>query len=650
MRYQALQQLDPAARGALEALLAGLHDESWRVRRIAAEGFARLAAPERAVAPLVAVLGERGETGARNAAAEALVRLGERALPGLRGLLAHADPDQRKFAADILGQLGSARAAPDLVRALADPDLNVRVSVAEALGGVGARDEATAGALRPLLSSPEALLRLAALESLTRLGLPPPLGVVAPLLEDGRLRASAYRALGFVEEPGALPLLARGLASASRAVREAALEALGAQARRVPPAQRGALEASVRGALEGDPQVSARLTEALETGELSVRAGALAAAAALKDPALALPVARAGLEERLAGEVAHALRQLGPEACDALASHLVALPPPARAAVGEVLVEVASPACIGAVRGLLSETEPGVRELAVRALGRSRSLEALPLLLALLSDPDLGAGAGRALQGLSAGLQVPVREALERAQEREPSPAGLRTLGRVGGSGALPLLRRSARSADPALRAAALEAVAELGADGAAELARYALADEAAAVRRAAVRALGRVGSAQAEALLQRALRDEDGGVRMAAVEAAGECGAQGCVPLLQALVAGEDGGLAWAALAALGRLRALSPALLGAAARHPDAEVVKAALEAGAPYTAEVAVLAQGLLGHARWDVRAAAARTLAQHAGAAAGPALEAALAREPDALVREALTQALGRLGRG
>ncbi|MFP2912504.1 HEAT repeat domain-containing protein, partial [Pyxidicoccus sp. 3LFB2] len=41
-RYRALQSLDPAMVGALEVLVAGLHDESWRVRHVAAEALKRL--------------------------------------------------------------------------------------------------------------------------------------------------------------------------------------------------------------------------------------------------------------------------------------------------------------------------------------------------------------------------------------------------------------------------------------------------------------------------------------------------------------------------------------------------------------------------------------------------------------------------------
>ena len=70
-------------------------------------------------AQLIAVLSDRGQTGARNAAATALAQLGPAAVPALLQLLEHADGDQRKFAADILGDLRLPAAVEGLVGRLA---------------------------------------------------------------------------------------------------------------------------------------------------------------------------------------------------------------------------------------------------------------------------------------------------------------------------------------------------------------------------------------------------------------------------------------------------------------------------------------------------------------------------------------------------
>ena len=80
-----------------------------------------------------------------------------------------------------------------------------------------------------------------------------------------------------------------------------------------------------------------------------------------------------------------------------------------------------------------------------------------------------------------------------------------------------------------------------------------------------------------------------------------------------------------------------LSTQLLEGAVRHADAEVVKAALSFAAG-SVEGVKLAIEKLHHPRWDVRVAAARTLAVSGGREMLIPLHAALERETDALTRE------------
>ncbi|MCA2979918.1 MAG: PBS lyase, partial [Myxococcaceae bacterium] len=86
--------------------------------------------------------------------------------------------------------------------------------------------------------------------------------------------------------------------------------------------------------------------------------------------------------------------------------------------------------------------------------------------------------------------------------------------------------------------------------------------------------------------------------------------------------------------------------ALLTGALAHPDGEVVKQALAAGASSRAVVAAAA-GALAHPRWDVRAEAARALAAGGGAEHLPALRAAAGREVEPLAHQALVAALKAL---
>ncbi|XXF80520.1 HEAT repeat domain-containing protein [Myxococcaceae bacterium GXIMD 01537] len=643
-RYQALLALDPEVPGALDVLTAGLHDESWRVRRAAAEGMRRLPAPASVARHLIAVLGERGETGARNAAAEALVGLGEVAVAPLVELLAHPDPDQRKFAADILGQLGLPAAEDALVAALEDLDLNVRAAAAEALGRVGG--ERAVRALHEALGSPDSLLRLAALEALVELRRPATLAVVTRLLEVPRLRRSAYRMLGLLSEVAATELLCQGLGAETRSLREAALGALGTQASRVDAAAWAQAEPVLRGALQRLPEVRELLEQALGAEDLPVRAGALVAVAAVGEASLAVPVAEAAREDRLLREVIRTLTLLGPDGGRELLAHMEELSQPARAAAAQALLEVVDASSVPALRGLLEWAEDDLRAMAVKALGRTRCAEAVAPLVELLDDAVLAGAASRALSALSADCAEKVARALESVVASRASPAAVAAMARAGGPGCLPVLRRLARDVDPRLRASAVEAVAKVDAEAGLELARVALADESSPVRAAAARVVGRRGGPTAGALLTSALRDEDAEVRLAAVEAVGECGALDRVPELEAWVRHPDGAVAGQAVRALARLGALGAGLLREAARHADPEVVKAALGAGAG-ASEGRALAVELLGHARWDVRAAAARALGGAGGQEGLEAARAALASEQDTLARRALMDAVERL---
>ncbi|WP_375772632.1 HEAT repeat domain-containing protein [Archangium gephyra] len=644
-RYRALLELDVSAVGARETLVAGLHDESWRVRRAAADGLTRVPEREKVVERLISVLGERDETGARNAAAESLAGMGQEAVGPLVRLLGHVDPDQRKFAADILGQLGLPEAEDALVQAmLEDLDLNVRVAAAEALGRVGGK--VAARALERILYDPEPLLQLSALESLAALRHPPPLPEVVRLLGNPTLKRSAYRVLGLIPQVAATELVCRGLGAESRSTREAALVALGTQAGLAEPSLRPEMEAAVRLALKRLPQAVGWVASALEADDIELKAGALVAAAALREPQLAPLVAEVAQEERLMPEVMRTLAYFGPETGRELLASMDRLSFPAREAAGHVLVELVDATFVPELVQMLDWGEVDLKAVAVQALGRTSSLEAVEPLAQLLSHPELAGPAARALVTLAANFPRQVVQALESALERGAEPVVLSALVRVGGTAMLPLVRRTAREASVALRATAVEVLAAVDPAGGLELARQSLTDESPRVRTAAVRVLGQVGDGAMAGLLKQALADETLEVRLAALEAVGECGAVERAVDLEALVPHPDGAIAYRALQALARLGALRDEVLRQAVSHGDHEVVKAALQAGAA-SAEGVSLAVGLLGHASWDVRAAAARVLGDCGGPECLPATRAALAAEMDSLARRALVDAVERL---
>ncbi|RKH31584.1 PBS lyase [Corallococcus praedator] len=647
VRYRALQAVDPRAPGALETFTEGLHDESWRVRHAAAEGLRRLPDAEGVAARLISVLGERGETGARNAAAEALAGMGTVVLRPLMHLLEHEDPDQRKLAVDILGHLGRAEVEDVLLRSLSDVDLNVRVSAAEALGRIGG--EAAVRALEDLLDADTSLMRLAALEGLAALRKAPATARVMALVDEPLLQRSALRLLGLCPPGASTERICQSLASSVRSVREAALVALGTQATGLGPYERNELDAVARSVLSRIPEMTERVAQALDVEDVRVRAGALVAAGALGEASLALAVAEVAREDRLLREVLFTLGQLGADGRRLLLKNMGALSLPARTVAAEALVLLVDATSVSELCALLEWAEDDLRAVVVRALGRTRSAEALIPLVDLLADPSLSGTATRALDQLIVVHPLAALAALESAVEQRTTPVAVAVLGRLGGAKVLPLLRRLARDVEAPWRAAAVEAASRVSGDAGLELARGALADESAPVRISAVRALGRQGGKEAGSFLGLALKDEDRAVRLAAVEAVGVSGATERALDLEALVRHGDGALAVLAVRALAKLGKVGSGMLWDALGHPDTEVVKAALAAltSADGAADGAALAVSLVGHPRWDVRAAAARVLGDLGRPECLPVLQQALSVEHDALARRALVDAVARL---
>ena len=150
---------------AVPALLGALNDGARDVRSAAARSLGRLGATE-AVEPLVGALSShlipRGIVG------HSVLALGAGAVPGLVALLAHADPEVRATAAELVGLLGGAGEAEHLVGRLADRSATVRGRAAIALGRLGATE--AYGDLDGTLADRAPQVRAAAAEALGLIG------------------------------------------------------------------------------------------------------------------------------------------------------------------------------------------------------------------------------------------------------------------------------------------------------------------------------------------------------------------------------------------------------------------------------------------------------------------------------------------------
>lgn len=626
----------------IAALIEALFDESWRVRRLAADKLSVATTSDTLVQALLEVLSRRGQTGARNAAATALAHLGLAGVKPLIGLLGHADPDQRKFAADILGELGRVEASSALIDALRDEDPNVRVASAEALGKTGGPDARRA--LEALLvAGPDVLIQVSALEALTALNAPPPLPQLVPLLQNPLTRRSAWRLIGRVRHRSAWVLMVRALRS--KATRDAALLALGGST--TPLAADVETELSV--ALSGVEDAGAWLTKCLASEDLERRVGALHLVRAVRLPELASRVAEAAEGGALAELSLSVLLSLGTPALVALlegpSPALLQMSREGRSVASEAIVENSSPRFVGALTALLDAGEDELGEVAVRALGRCESTAAIAPLLHALDDDAVSAAASRALTHLAQTFPAEVKQSLSAKVLGPLRPHLVRVWANVAGLEALPVVRRALHDEAEAVRAAGAQ-MAMVVASEASTLLGMAVVDESARVRRGAARAVAGLGPIAGRPLLERLLDDREPSVLALAAGAAMECGAAWAAPRLIELTTHADSGVVLASVQALMVLGGADEATLARIAAHPDGEVVKQVLHEGASSTA---VLAQAVkaLDDPRWDVRGAAAQALAVGGGAGHLAALEVASERETDALAHEAISRALAAL---
>ncbi|HZI93306.1 MAG TPA: HEAT repeat domain-containing protein [Patescibacteria group bacterium] len=106
-----------------------------------------------------------------------------REISGVIGDEGRDDPKVRKYLIIALENLGNRSAGPALIAALADPDPEVRLQAARALGAIGGID-GSAGPLIALLSDEDAGIRKVAIYALGRTRDPVAIPALRPKLED----------------------------------------------------------------------------------------------------------------------------------------------------------------------------------------------------------------------------------------------------------------------------------------------------------------------------------------------------------------------------------------------------------------------------------------------------------------------------------
>lgn len=579
-----------AADASSAALLsASLADESWRVRRVAAESLA--ASTDHDVIPMLlqAVREHHRDPALLNSALTALGRSRQDIALDVIPLLASEEADVRTYCALALGLVGDTRAVRPLLDALGDADANVRYHAIEALGRIG--DQRAADALVRIALSRDFFLAFPALDALAAIGDSSIAPALLALLDDPFLAESTANCLGAIALDDVIVPLVR------------AIERTGA-----PVAAFARAIADIAARLDTDADESALVAELVRSSATTSTAQALidALASANDDerPGLAIVLSWlsfGGIDAALAGLLEHELiRRL---AADRLAGRGVGARP--------------------IVEAMAHHADSDVRRAVAFALGGIGSTDSTPVLLSMLEGEQssdliinvvaaLGAiGDPRpfdALLDLLDHEDTTVRQAtvaalnsishprLEEATAirlSDPSPRVRESAARIAGyftyascldavialttDGETPVRRSAVEAlatydtasswaairaavtsdADPTVRAAGARALSQSASTESCVTLVGALTDGNLWVRYHAARSCGRCGNPDVDmisALITRLMTDRATPVRVTAIEALSDLGVTSLLAPLAATVSDSDDDVSCAALLALGK------------------------------------------------------------------------------------------------
>lgn len=623
------------AEGVLEAVRPFLADSSWRVRRAAWESLLRSeVAPGDVRGFFIACLDD-DDTGVRTAASEALLSLGSEAVPDMLEAAENQSLRVRKAILELLAGIGDGRAQPLALGLLGtDEDENIRFAAAEVLGTVGDADAARE--MLRILPTTETSDSFAILAALGRIARRTPfsaaLPTLLPYLEDPLCSVPAVRLIGQVGDEEAGPILWKILEGGESDV---AIEAFVQFLHRFPDFQPDTTEKVVTwllGHARGD--VTPLLRQSI------FQMVAILAPLRLREMTASMLEGNAGwfsdsLVDKPVAVVRPILQELlNDEDGRYLAANLLGMRPDLD---GEATL-----------LSLLSQ--PGSHRVeTLRALGNAGSKRAVPHLLAFCtgSEKELAEVAANSLMNMAERGLPGVADMLASAVA-ESTPEGmiylLPALGKVDGTVGARAVAAAMRHSDASVRRAAVMASTPFLADvDVQQLLMTRLADEDDEVRAAAAAACGEAAVPGASEALPILLDDENPWCQATALRALSRLGAP--PPAAQLITILERGGVLAAAAASVVGHHDYSDAfpqlqrLLYSLEEDAVAELLKA-LSVYAEDLDEDTV--KWLFAHRAWNVRLALATYIALKRQAWMLMLVRQHLSHESDGLVRMAFDE--------
>ncbi len=632
----------------LDLIFKAFGDTSWRVRKESIALFLTMPVSRELVGEVIELLHADENAGLRNAAVEILTGMGKEAVPMLLDQSRCPDHDVRKFIIDILGDIAAPESLPTLIRGLEDDDGNVRAAAAENLGKLKTAEAVPA--LLKAMQHPDLLLQFTILETLSRIAAPVPLTLLLPYKDEKLLRKALVDCLGKAGDASAINELVASLTDPMRNVREAAILALVEISSRHPEQVCRQLAVCEKG-----PTVVAVTGYLDDESNDSLKRASVRILGWLGAEDAVEPLLRLLAYESLQQEAMAALVDIvnaDPQALlaswpDAKGNH--------RACLAYVFGESECAESLPLLQAGLRDADPQIIRMSAYALGKIGAVQMLPDLVACLQNnsSEVQEAASQAL--ISLGQQFPDETfaALQKLlvhndpKQRVLAVVVLRGLDH---SAVLDTLSMAIKDSAAEVRRAAIKVFERYDVGEHISKLLLSLTDEDAEVRRTVVEILGNCNDEDAFDGLQLALQDEDIWVRSSAVRGLGRIKAERSRALVEQALTDPVGLVSIAALETLADLAGAGAGpLMVTALDHADEEVVIAAMNLLTYFGAEdwIESHAERLINHPFWAVRVQVARSAVEVLGASARPLLAERLAVETEEVVRQQLTDLLAAL---
>lgn len=189
---------------ALPILQNLIGDSNWRVRKAAVESAVSFP-PSKVIPVLISGLFDPANAGLRNSSFEALLKIGEPALPYLYETIVDEDPDVKLAIIHLLGEIPNRASTPHLIYFLSHPNKNFVSAAVESIGRL--KDPANLRILLDMTQRADEWVLFHLIDALADIGGPLAIDKLTELYSNQRLQKAILKAFGKMGDLSVIPFL-----------------------------------------------------------------------------------------------------------------------------------------------------------------------------------------------------------------------------------------------------------------------------------------------------------------------------------------------------------------------------------------------------------------------------------------------------------